>query len=50
MSKTKYGEIEQSADQTSVLLQQILIALRALIYELDANTCEIIRPVERFAT
>ncbi|MFK7785303.1 MAG: DUF1801 domain-containing protein [Crocinitomicaceae bacterium] len=50
MSKTKFGTFDDLLAITAEELQPIIIRLRDIIFEVDPNTCEVVRLGDRAAT
>ena len=50
MSKAKIGTFEELLDITEALLRPVVTALREVVFEVDPDTCEVVRLGDRAAT
>ena len=50
MSKAQIGTFEELLDITEALLRPVVTALREVVFEVDPDTCEVVRLGDRAAT
>ena len=50
MSKAQIATFEELLDITEALLRPVVTALREVVFEVDADTCEVVRLGDRAAT